>query len=455
MLRSLRLKFLLLLLAVAVVALSGTIILRALMLRDFRAYLEGEAEDKVYWIQAELEGAYERNAGWRIAAQAEDALWALTLGFEIRLLDHQGKLVTDTQQAVHNASPLVKRRLAALSQSRVAEEAGAFVPYPLFLAGARIGTLEVRPLQPGSSALFVSRADRFLLMSILLVGALAVLMSILFSRRLTRPIRDLSMAASAIGRGDLKRRVTTSRSDEVGDLAGAFNRMAGALETQDSLRKKLIADVAHELRTPLGAMRGEIEAMMDGLMPIDEGRLQSLHDETGRLKQLVDAIEELNQAEASRLTLQLQRFPIRPLLERILERFGARFQEQGVALELRCSNEIEVYADPERMSQIILNLLSNALKATDKGGRVIITVARVEDGGVRIAVEDTGCGINEDDLPFIFERFYRGPGGGLGIGLTIVKELVEAQGGRIEVKSAPGKGSSFSVLFPSIVHNSS
>jgi two-component system sensor histidine kinase BaeS len=454
MLRSLRLKFLLLLLSVAVVALSGTLVLRELMLRDFGAYLEGEAEDKAYWIQAAFEGAYERNAGWRVAAQAEDALWALTLSFEIRLLDQEGKTVIDTEKAIQSASPLVKRRLDALSQFRGASIAGDFVPYPLFLGGSQIGTLEVRALQPASSAIFIRRADRFLLLSVVIVGGLAIFISILFSRRLTRPVKELAHAASAISQGAMKTRVTVWRRDEVGDLAKAFNRMANALETQESLRRKLIADVAHELRTPLGVMRGELEAMMDGLIPNDDQRVQSLYDETGRLKHLVDGIEDLNQAEASRLSLQRQQVDLKPLFENIVERFKERYQEKGVALELVCRDNPRAYADPERLSQIMLNLLANALRATGRGGQVTITAAPVE-GVVRIMVEDTGCGIREEDLPFIFERFFHGPGGGLGIGLTIVKELVEAQEGKIEVKSVPGKGSSFAVTFPELLHNSS
>ncbi len=452
--KSLHVKFLILLLGVAVVALSGTLVFRELTLRDFREYLEGETENKAYWIQAALEGAYERNAGWNVDAQAEDALWALTLGFEMRLLDEKGNMVVDTDRAIRSASPLVKRRLNALSQFRGASSAGDFAPYPLFLAGRQIGTLEVRALQPASSATFVRRADRFLLIAVVIVGGLAILISVLFSRRLTRPVKELALAASAISRGAMKTRVTVSRRDEVGALAEAFNRMAGALETQESLRRKLIADVAHELRTPLGVMRGELEAMMDGLIPNDEQRLQSLYDETGRLKRMVDGIEDLNQAEASRLSLQRQRVNLKPLLENIVERFRELFKEKGVALGLASTDSLELYADPERVSQIMLNLLTNALRATGTGGRVTVTAAPVE-GAVRIAVEDTGCGIREEDLPFIFERFYHGPGGGLGIGLTIVKELVEAQEGKIEVKSVPGKGSSFALMLPALVHNSS
>ncbi len=140
------------------------------MLSDFGEYLEGNAEDKVYWVLADLESGYERNSGWRKEAQAQDALWALTLGFDIRLLDEKGNMIIDTAEAIESASPLARRRLDALSRSRTEAAAGDFVPYPLFLAGKRIGTLEARVLRPANEQLFLTRADRFLLFSVVLVG---------------------------------------------------------------------------------------------------------------------------------------------------------------------------------------------------------------------------------------------------------------------------------------------
>ncbi len=455
MFRSLRSKFLFLLLGVAAVALSGTMVLRGLMVRDFRAYLEGEAEDRVYLVQAGIEGAYERNSGWREDLQAQQAIQALGLGLEMRLMDQEGRLVVDTQKAFEGASPLVQKRLRALGQFREAGGVGPFVPYPLFIGGRHIGTLEVRELRPLRENVFLGRSDQFLLLSVVIVGGLAILLSILFSRHLTRPLEELVHAASAISKGDLKKRVNVSRHDEVGDLSETFNRMAGTLETHEALRRKVIANVAHELRTPLGVMRGELEGMIDGLIPGDAEHLQSLYDETGRLKNIVSGIEDLNQAEASILSLKCQRVEIKPFLESIVERLGRQFQEQGVSLGLECSHEYRLYADPERLSQIILNLLGNALKATGKGGQVML---KVEPGGEELAitVKDNGTGIAESDLPFIFERFYRGPGGGLGIGLAIVKELAEAHGARIETTSTPGKGSSFAIFFPNRgIHNSS
>jgi two-component system sensor histidine kinase BaeS len=453
MFKHLWVKFLLLLLGVAAVALSGTFVLRGLMLGDFRAYLEGESEDKIYLIQADIEGAYERQGRWQEDLQGQDAIRALMSGFEMKLMDRDGKLVIDTGRAIAAASPLVRKRLEALAQFSADESQERFVPYPLFLAGLQIGTLEVRELPAIRQNLFLGRSDRFMLLSILIVGVVALLLSILFARRLTRPVKELSLAASAIGRGDLQRRVAFAGHDELGDLAESFNHMAKVLETQEMLRKKLIADVAHELRTPLAVMRGEIEGMLDGLIPNDQARLQSLYEETGRLKNMVNAIEELNKAEASRLALQRQWIEVKPFLESIAERYRITFQERGIALELVCRDDDRLYTDPERLSQIVLNLLSNALRATGSGGSVTIRVAPFGEG-LAITIEDTGSGIGEKDLPYIFERFYRGASGGLGIGLTIVKELSEAHGATVEVKSTPGKGTAFSLHFPGeVVHN--
>ncbi len=455
MARSLRLKFLLLLLGVALLSLSSAFAVRELMLKDFEAYLEGETEDKVYWILAHLEGSYERSSGWKPDAQAEDALWALNLGFEMKLSDRDGRPVIDTKQAVDTATPLVRKRLRALSEYRAAGFSGDFMPYPIFLGGAQIGTLELRELRPAKETLFVRRSDLFLLGSLVVLGGVAVLLGIVISRRLTRPILDLARAASAISSGNYAKRVEVTRRDEVGHLSQAFNRMGKALETHETLRRKLIADVAHELRTPLGVMRGELEAMMDGMIPNDPDHLQSLYEETGRLKNMVDGIEELNQAEASRLSLNRRTLALAPFLSQIAERYRPRFEEKGVALDLALDGDPEIFADPDRLSQIVLNLLSNALRAVPKGGKVTVTASSTA-GESRITVEDNGPGIEEAHLPFIFERFYKGSGGGLGIGLTIVKELTEAHGGSVEAKSAEGRGAAFTLSFPSSgLHNSS
>ncbi len=447
MFNSLWKKFFLLLVAVCMVALSAAFFLREFMVSDFREYMAGEMEDRAYWVTAALESTYERYSGWERQAVIEDAVWALMLGFEIRLYDEKGALVTDTRASVGTLSPLVKKRIMAIAQQRTAGENSRFLPYALFLGGKEIGRLDVRFLHPKKSGVFVSRSNRFLLISLLALGGFAIVLSIIFSRRLTNPIEGLTDAVSAVGAGDLKKRVALSGKDEIGRLSEAFNRMAHDLEIQESLRRRLTSHIAHELRTPISAIRGEIEGMIDGLIPADKEHLQSFYAEIGRLRRIIEGIEELSQAEASGLTLRKQALAVRPFLANIVERYRTIFGGKGVSLELAADEATMITADPDRLSQIVINLLGNALKATDKGGRVVISASPAA-GGTTVEVADNGCGIKDEDLPFVFERFYRALPGGLGLGLTIVKELVTAHGGTVSVRGEAGKGTTFSLFFP-------
>jgi len=447
MLRSLWIKFFILLLGVSAIALSAAFMLRELMIKDFREYAEGQLEDRVYWVIADLEGTYEKHRGWNEDIIAEDAVWALMMGFEVRVIDSQGGLVMDTDKALNNLSPLVRKRVLAISRSSRAEKAGQFLPYPLFLAGKEIGSIEVRFLRPETENIFVARANRFLLLSLFGLGGVAFALSIVFSRKLTNPVKKLASAAEAIIEGNLRNRVAISGNDEISRLSATFNKMTGFLETQESLRKKLISNVTHEIRTPLSAMRGELAGMIDGLFPNDKEQLKSLYEETWRLESILEGIEELSRAQAGALFLHKRTEKLKPILQNIKNTFEKLFLDKGVALEIQCNDELTVNADPSRLGQIIVNLVSNALKATEKGGSVWI---RADKKGKEtyIEVEDTGQGIKPDDLPFIFERFYRSLEGGLGIGLAIVKELVDAHEGRIEVRSEYGKGTVFAVYLP-------
>ncbi len=448
MLKSLWVKFLLLLFSVCIIAISTAFLIREFMISDFREYLEGEREDRAYLITASLESSYDKHSGWDREAVVENTVWALMLGFDIELYDEKGTLVINTDQAVEGVSPLVRKRIEGILEPGSDSGTSDYIPYSLFLGGKEIGQVKLRFLNPHKEKLFVRRSDRFLILSILVLGGFAVLMSVLFSKKLTDPIKGLTKAAVDLGGGDLKRRVEISGGDEISRLSGAFNRMAQALETHESLRRKLTANVAHELRTPIGAMRGEIEAMIDGFIPADRENLQSLYAEIGRLRKLLDGLEELSRAEASSLNLERQSFELGPFLGNIIDRLAATSEEKHISLELSCDEGLHIRADPDRLSQIVINLLSNAIKACGPGGRVAVAADR-QGNSVRIRVTDNGSGIKEGDLPFIFERFYKASGNGLGLGLTIVKELVEAHGGKVTVSSEHGKGSEFAVFIPS------
>jgi two-component system sensor histidine kinase BaeS len=274
-----------------------------------------------------------------------------------------------------------------------------------------------------------------------------VLLSFILSKKMTRPLEDLTDAVAAVSEGRLGHRVGIPGEDEIGRLSEAFNRMAHALELQESLRKKVTSNIAHELRTPVSVIQGELEGMMDGYIPVDREHIQSLHAEIGRFKTIIEGLEELARAEASSLSLRKQSFALEPFLRDILERHRKMFADKGVAQGLSCQEGLVISADPDRMSQVIINLLSNALKATGENGKV--EVRALEKGStVIVEVADTGVGIKQEDLPFIFERFYKAENGGLGLGLAIARELVQAHGGSITVNSDYGKGATFAVTLP-------
>jgi two-component system sensor histidine kinase BaeS len=447
MLRSLWFKFLAVLVTVVAVGLSATFLLRDLMVQDFIVFLEQESEERVNWLTASLEGSFERHLDWNNKDVSESLSWAAMMGIETRLYNNDGELLMDTDKAIERLPFFVQKRVRDIAGER--EAVGNFKSHGILIGGAEIGRLEVLFHTPGKETQYIKRSNRFLLLSVAVLGSVALILSFVFSTRLTKPVKELTEASSALASGDFTKRVSEEGKDEISQLARSFNRMAEQLAKQDELRKKLTANVAHELRTPLGAVRGELEGMIDGLIPSDKDNLRSVYDEIGRMRIVLDGMEEVAQAEASGLTLNLKRFDLSQFMSDITERYRRMFNEQQVELELDMKKGLQVFADPERLSQVYINLLSNALKATKKGGHVVVKTDVTSDKSTIIKVTDDGVGIDGEHLPFIFERFYRAREGGLGIGLTIVKELIEAHGGVVEVKSFLDQGSVFTVILPS------
>lgn len=446
MFRSLWGKSFLLLVLVSAVGLSAAVLLRGMMLRDFRSFLEGERLDHVYIVTAALEGSWERNSGWDETSLADTAAMALMLGMQIQVLDDNGSPLLGTDGALEGLLPLMRRRVLSFQRepSPIRDE---FIPYPLFLGGERIGTVKVAFVENDRSGLFIQRSGKFLLLSFLILGGLTLFLSFSASRRLAAPIRALSSRARDLTEGKRVERVPVKSADEIGQLTRVFNDMAANLQIQENLRRKLVSNVAHELRTPLAAMRAELEAMIDGVEPTGEDQLRSLYEETGRLAFLLDGIDDLTQAQASSLNLERREMDVMPLLGNIRDRFAVSAREKGVKVVLEGGKPVHARADADKLSRILINLVSNALRATGEGGQVTL---RAEAGkkGTSIEVADTGGGISVEDMPHILERFFKGKGGGLGLGLSIVKELVDAHEGRIEVRSEAGKGTTVTVTLP-------
>jgi signal transduction histidine kinase len=295
---------------------------------------------------------------------------------------------------------------------------------------------------------------------VILVGALAgvaaaVVVSAITTTRIVGPLRAMMQASRRIAAGDYHQRVRSASQDELGDLASSFNRMAETLEQTEQRRLALIGNVAHELRTPLTSIRGVMEGMMDGVIEPDAATLLSVQREVTRLQRLVGDLEQLSRAEAGQIPLHRQ--PVEPagLITAAASRLQAQFDDKGVELAVELPDALPpVTADAERITQVLLNLLGNALQYTPAGGRVAVQ-AGVQRDAVLVSVRDDGIGIAEDDLLHIFERFYRvdksrsRAGGGSGIGLTIAKHLVEAHGGQIWAESpGAGRGSTFTFSLP-------
>lgn len=280
----------------------------------------------------------------------------------------------------------------------------------------------------------------------------------MFSYSLGRPIRQLTQAASQIRAGDLSKRVEVRSRDEIGILAETFNQMADALEKAEQTRRNMTADIAHELRNPLAVQRAHLEALMDGIYPLSIENLQTVLEQNHLLTRLVEDLRTLALADSGQLTLEKSPLDIAELIRRVCDHFGAQAAERQIQLVLpQRSNEhappLQVLGDPIRLEQILVNLLSNALRYTPAEGRIEIGLEESYDQ-VKITVKDSGPGIPEADLPYIFERFYRADRsrsrleGGSGLGLAIARNLALAHGGHLEAANSPRGGAIFTLTLP-------
>ncbi|MBF2028914.1 MAG: HAMP domain-containing histidine kinase [Oscillatoriales cyanobacterium C42_A2020_001] len=300
---------------------------------------------------------------------------------------------------------------------------------------------------------FESAWSRGALWSVVVGASAAGGLSYLVSKRITQPLVQMEKVTQKITAGHLEERLPHNEIPELDRLATSFNQMAANLEGVEQRRRELVSDLTHELRTPLTIVEGYLEGLADGTIDPSVDIYQRLVGETGRLRRLVNDLQELSQAEAGYLPIRLEQVGLCPLLTAIADKFSHQLIEESPALRLECPIDLPpVLADPERVEQILMNLLGNALRYTQEGS---ITVKAWSEGRkVWVAVTDTGQGIAVEDLPHVFERFWRADrsrdrkSGGTGIGLAISRRLVELQGGVIEVESEVGKGSTFRFSLP-------
>jgi len=477
-------KFALSHLAIAIIAVaSAAILFNFALSKKFQGYVEENQKLKDEQMVILLGSIYEKDGQWNSQRMQDVGNLSMMSGREITVLDSAGRQVFDCWDSMREMRPEAQKRMMGTgmmceggwdqqrqgygaprvksgppSKSRPNPQNVESRRVPVFVGEKQVGTAVIKPI--GNQGLFSpqdrsfqANVNRWLWGVALGAGAFALLISLGMARHLSQPIRALTTATRTLRNGDLTQRLRIEGKDEVGQLADAFNHLAESLQKQEQYRKKLTADLAHELRTPLANLQTHTEALIDGVLPTTSENLTSVHEEILRLGRLIRSLEELSRAEASRLTLRKEKVDLKVFLERTTSLFQPQFADKGVVLKTSLPEyPMDIPIDRDKISQVINNLLSNALKFTAEGGDVEVKMKRQEQE-VQITVKDTGIGIPDGDIPFIFERFFRAGNGengarGSGIGLTIAKELTEAHGGKLGVNSRQNQGAEFTVSLP-------
>jgi two-component system sensor histidine kinase BaeS len=301
---------------------------------------------------------------------------------------------------------------------------------------------------------YLARTNRSSLYAAVAATLVALILGVFLARTLTRPVRELTAATQALAEGDLEQQVPVRSQDELGELAVSFNQMSADLARAVELRRQMTADIAHDLRTPLTVMAGYLEALRDGVLQPSLERFETMHQEAQHLRRLVEDLRTLSLADAGELTLNREVVPPQMVLEQAAAAYRHQAEQQGIELKVDAAPGLpDVSVDPDRMAQVLGNLVSNALRHTPAGGRVSLVAVR-EASQVMIAVQDTGAGISLDELPHVFDRFYRGSeareadSGESGLGLAIARSIVELHGGKISMESIPHQGTTATIALP-------
>jgi two-component system, OmpR family, sensor histidine kinase BaeS len=460
---SLRTKLILAFLAVTVI-LFGLISLFANVLLDkqFKEYVIDQQEKENQAVVAVLSNGYQDWGNtWDATGIEIVGANALERGLMLRIEDKDGTVLWDAM--VHNSGrcAAIIQNMTQIMERHYENFKGGYVEksYPITIDEQVVGTTVVGYYGPyfytESDIQFLNTLNRLLKVGAGIAMILALGLGIIIAKQLSTPIKRVTAAARHIADGNLRERVVEkSTTTEIVELTDTVNSMADSLEKQEILRKRLTADVAHELRTPLATLQSHIEAILDGVWEMDADRLKLCHEETVRLAKIVQSLEELTKYDQENMQINKSPINLNGLVEKVAKTFEAEFLRKGVDISLDLPAKLSTLAvDEDKMTQALINLVSNSLKFTPEGRNV--TMSLNEEGKYYcITVADTGVGISEEDMPYIFERFFRADQsrnkktGGSGIGLAIVKSIVEAHGGRVEVQSQRDKGSVFKLYLP-------
>lgn len=434
--------------------ISSVVVLSAVWNQHFQSYTRENVQRVADGTAAAIADGYEQSNGdWYggalSAATSASSLYD-SVYLQVRTID--GTIVYDD------------RANDVLGSVDVKEDGSNVASAPIMVDGEKVGTVLVRV--PGSETLLTKFDEDFrdksynaMIFAALIALIIAMVMGAIFARTIAAPVKKITNAAKALKEGDYSARTGMTGSDEIARLGNMFDLMADSVESNRKLERRLVTDVAHELRTPLMAIQSTVEAMIDGVFKPDAERLETLNSEVQRLSRLVDALLKLSRLESRTKPIEQKKVDLTEMLSSVVQTHQAYIHDAGLNLEFEYDPHVYVFGDADLLRQATANLISNAVRYTPEGGTITI-MARKGDLMGQIVVKDTGIGLTPEEAKLVFQRFWRADSGraratgGLGIGLSVVKEIVEQHNGWVRVEGRPNEGACFTIYIPLYSENS-
>lgn len=443
---------------IIIVTLLTVVISKFYFDKKFGDYIMIKNQNTVQNILMELSEQYSDNK-WDYKGMEKISYNALDKGIIVALYDKEDKEIMNIEKNSKDKCNRIMNFIKSSMEGKYGSTTSQFEPvyYPLIKSGEKIGEVRVKFYGPifymQNELVFLDIVNKIILgIGVLLILASTVI-GFIISRSITRPINKLMTKAKYISKGEYDKKIEINTDIlEINDLINSINNLSQSIKEQENIRKRLTGDISHELKTPLTNIQSHLEAMIDGIWEPTEERLLSVKEEAERLSSLVSDMQKLNKYDESSIKLKKDNVNISDIICFVIFQFSNLAKSKNIKIEYEKKN-INLYCDKDKITQALVNILSNAIRYSNEGSTIFIE-ERLKDNKVIISIEDQGIGISEEDLKYVFERFYRADKsrtratGGTGIGLTIVKSIVSSHGGEVKLESKLGEGSKFTIILP-------
>ncbi|NYB74901.1 HAMP domain-containing histidine kinase [Sedimentibacter hydroxybenzoicus DSM 7310] len=417
----------------------------------FEDYMTAVQNKRYERIVTQLEELYKNEGQWNEISGVE-------ILHEAYMSNYNLTLYNINNIPVWGMNPMDIRNKVHLHDMKVQDQ-GVYLTkkFELHFENEIVGYVEIGQYSPllmtDEDAAFKSSVNKSIMMSGIVTIFIIIFVSLYYSKQFSQPITEVSNMSVKLSKGEFKEKTTIKTNiEEIANLRNSINELAEKLDNQNALRKRLVSDISHEVRTPLNVLQNNLEAMIDGIFPVSDERLSHLNDEVIRFGKLLNNLDKLKEFENESMKLNFHKVDLLSLLKNMHKDFSSEAKEKNIAFNFSYENEkYYINGDEDKLKQVFINIIDNAIKFTNKGGEVDINLSKNDDK-IIIGIKDTGIGINDEDMPYIFERLYRGDKSrheteGSGIGLTIVKSILDSHLATIDIKSKEGEGTSVQLRF--------